>query len=205
MSYQTFTPNEKSNSDSFGKFNSLKLSKEQIENKNVVDIGCNEGYFCFKLKQLGAEKVIGIDKSQKYIELAKKRDINSDIIFINDDYHYLDSIAENSIDMVLLLSAMHYMSHPEHRDEKDIPEIIYMIHRVLKPEGVFIFEGGVYKDNDSNEFIQLKRKIGDTVYHPTENKLLNILTSIFSKYQYIGNSVNQGGDPVPRYVYMGIK
>jgi ubiquinone/menaquinone biosynthesis C-methylase UbiE len=204
MSYQQFD-NKKTSSDSYGKLQSLKLTKENVEGKRILDIGCNEGYFAFKLSEMGAKEVVGLDNNKKWIEAAQKRNNSSNINFIYGDLSYLKTIEDNSFDIVLTLSAMHYMSNPEMRNNNDIPEFIIDVARILVDKGMWIFEGGVVQDKDTNEFLLYNRSIGDKVYHPTKNKIIEILNIVFSNYEYVGPSVNQSGDPVPRFVYYGIK
>ena len=43
------------------KWNRLKNSIRSIENKNVLDIGCGNGYHCWRMKGMRARNVIGID------------------------------------------------------------------------------------------------------------------------------------------------
>lgn len=203
MGYQSFE-NDRGNSNSPGKYNSLRLNVDMVKDKVVLDIGCNEGYFCIKMSELGAKKVIGIDKTQKWITLANKRK-RSNIEYINSDLSYLKSLEDNSIDIILILSAMHYMCNPEDRDIDDSPVFLYEAKRVLKDNGKLIFEGGVEFHDDSKVFIELKRNIGDTVYHPTKNKIEDLFGKIFGECEYIGPSVKQGGDPIDRHVYYGVK
>jgi len=40
--------------------------------KTVLDLGCNIGYFCFKARESGAKKVLGIDIDAEVIEIARK-------------------------------------------------------------------------------------------------------------------------------------
>ena len=47
------------------------LSKHK--NKKFADLGCGEGYLARKLIKAGGAKVVGIDISQKMINLAKKK------------------------------------------------------------------------------------------------------------------------------------
>ena len=42
-----------------------------IKNKSVLDIGCNEGYYCHWAKKNNAKKVVGIDILERKIEQAK--------------------------------------------------------------------------------------------------------------------------------------
>ena len=204
MPYQSFLGGE-GNSKSLQKYESLNLNPELIRNASVLDIGCNEGYFCFKAAELGAKSVIGIDKTKKWIDAANTRNTYESILFIHSDLSYLSTIAQESIDVVLLLSTMHYLCNPENLDINGIPKIFEAIIMLLKKGGTFIFEGGVEMNNIENKFVRIDRRIGDTVYHPTRTKIEDIFSRVFSKYQYIGQSVKQGGDPIDRYVYYGIK
>lgn len=43
------------------KWNRLKNSIQPLKNKNVLDIGCGNGYHCWRMRGDGAENVIGID------------------------------------------------------------------------------------------------------------------------------------------------
>lgn len=204
MPYQSFEKGE-GNSKSKQKYESLKLNSTLLKDAAVLDIGCNEGYFCFKAAELGAKVVTGIDKSNKWINLARCRNSYNNVFFVESSLCYLDTIEPESIDIIFLLSAMHYMTDPENINSNGVPRIFSKISTLLKKGGLFIFEGGVEMNDESDSFIQVKRSIGDTVYHPTKNKMQNILTSTFSSYKYIGESVKQGGDPISRYVYYGIK
>ena len=61
----------------------LEKVKETLrENARVLDLGCNCGYETRRMKKLGLNPV-GLDFSEKSIELAKKR--NPDINFVCDD------------------------------------------------------------------------------------------------------------------------
>jgi len=42
-----------------------------IKNKSVLDIGCNEGFYCHWAKNNNAKKVVGMDISEKKIEQAR--------------------------------------------------------------------------------------------------------------------------------------
>lgn len=81
-------------------------------NISVLDIGCSQGYFCFKLKEVfGSQvRVQGIDILKENIELCNKlKDENSmDIDFSYDALtpNFIDSI--DDVDVVLLLSVIHH-------------------------------------------------------------------------------------------------
>src|SRR5690242_381830 len=58
--YQSF-PGEEGDSQSEMKFHCLNYSS--FDGKSVLDVGCNEGFFCFKAAAGGATKVVGIDQN----------------------------------------------------------------------------------------------------------------------------------------------
>jgi len=48
----------------------IRLKHLDVKGKTVVDLGCNNGYFCIRLRQKGATKIFGIDNSDGIIKLA---------------------------------------------------------------------------------------------------------------------------------------
>ncbi|MBA4319851.1 MAG: hypothetical protein C0412_15745, partial [Flavobacterium sp.] len=50
----------------------VKMLPENLENKEVIDIGCGDGRWSRLMVERGA-KVTGIDVSQKMIDIGKKR------------------------------------------------------------------------------------------------------------------------------------
>ena len=45
-----------------------------LEGKKVVDIACGEGHFTRKLRQAGAGQVVGVDVSERMVELARAQE-----------------------------------------------------------------------------------------------------------------------------------
>ena len=50
--------------------NSLKRLKRFVENRSVLDVGCNVGALSFHAEDLGASRVLGIDKDKTAIDTA---------------------------------------------------------------------------------------------------------------------------------------
>lgn len=46
----------------------------EIAGQSILELGCGEGFYTRKFKQKGAAKVLGIDLSEKMIELAKQQE-----------------------------------------------------------------------------------------------------------------------------------
>jgi len=79
--------------------------------KNVIEIGCNNGYFLFKTENLGA-KCVGYDINAGSIDAANaiKRYINSDVIFTLQD---VAKSFTDSCDVLLALNMLHYIQDLE--------------------------------------------------------------------------------------------
>ncbi|MBZ7990984.1 MULTISPECIES: tRNA 5-methoxyuridine(34)/uridine 5-oxyacetic acid(34) synthase CmoB [unclassified Campylobacter] len=50
------------------KYNILKKHIGCIENKIVADVGCNNGYYMFRMQEFRPTKIVGFDPSQRYYE-----------------------------------------------------------------------------------------------------------------------------------------
>lgn len=190
MPYQSFG-NIPGSSDSELKYTCMNLEKTNISNKVCIDIGCNEGFFCYKMAQLGAKEVVGIDKNKDTIVRATKRLEGEDcnIKFLNIDI--MDYTPTIKYDIILISSALHYMDA-----FKVFPKIVSM----MNPGGIFIYEGGVIMDSTANKWMVIKRS-RDTVTHPTKNAFECLSNKYFAKTILIGKSALQKGDPIERYVY----
>jgi ubiquinone/menaquinone biosynthesis C-methylase UbiE len=180
--YQSF-PDKEGGSASVLKLARLQLP--QMAGKSFLDIGCNEGFFCKAAQDLGATRIIGIDASREAIDQAKER-------FPEIDFRAQtwDTLPDGKFDVILHASALHYATDPYVH--------IRRIRDALTDDGVFILECGV-----SNLLGQLwekaERPVG-SVYYATDELLRNDLLTDFS-VRYVGDSVNQAGDPLPRKVY----
>lgn len=203
LPYQTFEENKKGFSDSLGKWNSLKI-EDKLFGKKVLDLGCNEGFFCIKCSQHGAQKVIGIDRNEEMINSANQRKGDMDNIeFINCDWSHLDNWKPESFDVILLLTAMHYSSGPDDLLPNGTNKILNQVVKLLKKGGLLVFEGGVII-SEEEEWVARERAecIG---YHPTQKKFEKICSLLFDKVELIGKSVNQLLDPFDHYVYHCVK
>ncbi len=111
------------------------LENSDKKNLNILDLGCGPGLYAELFTKKG-HKVTGVDFSKSSIEYAKKsakkRDL--DIEYINEDYLELD-LEENRFDLVVLIYTDFGVLIPSERDK-----LLILISKVLKPNGVFIFD-----------------------------------------------------------------
>lgn len=84
----------------------IRLDKLDVEGRSVIDLGCNNGYFCFKLRDKGARFCIGIDISGQMIKAAsilQRYNNYNHIRFYISDLYIVDPIKVKS-DIALMMS-----------------------------------------------------------------------------------------------------
>lgn len=101
-----------------------------LQNKDVLEIGCGSGYGAHLLSQLNPKSYIGLDVMDEQIELARKN--FPQFQFLTQDAKDLSQFAEASKDVVIIFGVLHHI--PNWR--KAIDEIV----RVLKPGGSLFLE-----------------------------------------------------------------
>ena len=181
MSYQSF-PWQAGDSRSFEKLAALYLP--MLQGKSVLDVGCNAGFFCGWAAFQGAARVRGIDSNPAFIDQAKLW--FEDCAFACMSW---EDLGPEKYDLILCLSAIHYA--------KDQQNLLDLLMSRLNPGGLLALELGV-APGEAAEFVPVKRSI-DTRFFPTKTKLHAMLAPY--TFKYIGPSVGQAGDPLPRYVY----
>jgi ubiquinone/menaquinone biosynthesis C-methylase UbiE len=205
MAYQSFA-DRPGDSSSFEKWRALRLTSKQICDKDVLDLGCNEGFFCLKLVEEGARSALGLDYCKKFIDRAETHvptGLQEKIKYDHKSWSELSESPDNSFDLILLLSAFHYATTEEWFTQDGHHLLLDNVNRMLRPGGVFVFEGGVL-DSDVINWVPVKR-IADVVRHPTRGAIWDLLNKTFNKVIYKGPSINQSGDPVPRFVFHCMK
>jgi ubiquinone/menaquinone biosynthesis C-methylase UbiE len=101
-----------------------------LQNKDVLEIGCGSGYGAFLLNQLHPKSYIGLDIMNEQVELARKN--YPQFQFSIQDAEDLSRFGNDSKDVVIIFGVLHHI--PNWR--KTIDEII----RVLKPGGSLFLE-----------------------------------------------------------------
>jgi len=190
--YQDFGGDEEGNSKSRAKLEALALGfLDQLKTQKVrvLDLGCNEGFFCDAIAhRLDAGYVLGIDSEQEYVERARMR-------FPQYEFRHQSwwQVEEGEFDVILFLSAVHY--------EKDQAGLFRFLSRKLRPGGVLVLECGIADAlmvHPYEKWVVAHRPDGLFRY-PTYHHLVNGLLAPFS-VKYIEKSVVQTGDPVGRHV-----
>jgi SAM-dependent methyltransferase len=157
-----------------------------LRGKAVLDLGCNEGFFCIEAVRQGATRVVGIDRKQELIESARRR--CPDATFIRGTWW---DIPNERFDCIFFLSAIHY--EPQQR------KLLRKLVDHLTPTGVLVLECGVIRNIVARAWCTVKRSDGVRRY-PTQQLLMRDLLADYA-VRPAGQSVKQKGDPVDRYVF----
>ncbi|HEX5961180.1 MAG TPA: methyltransferase domain-containing protein [Rhodanobacteraceae bacterium] len=178
--YQSF-PDASGDSRTLEKLKSLQLP--DLNGRTFLDVGCNEGFFCGFAKFAGASRAVGVDNNDEFLRRARAR--FPDCEFLVQGW---DRLPDGMFDVILLASALHYAD--------DQPALIRRLVDALAPGGVLVVELGIFR-SDKPEWITVKRGI-DQRQFPT----MPLLASLLDDYawKWVGPSVRQSGDPVPRHV-----
>ncbi|MBI9045952.1 MAG: class I SAM-dependent methyltransferase [Anaerolineaceae bacterium] len=185
---------------------SLFALSPDLSGKTVLDLGCGDGENCAQFYELGAKKVVGIDISEKMLQIAKAD--YPDIQFMIMDMDDLSSIQEK-FDVVFSSLAVHYL--------EDINKFFASVSGILNEGGYCIFSqehplttapiagacwtrdehGNVIHYNLTDYTRSGERKthwiVDDVIkYHRTFSELINLLIQN-------GFTIEKMLEPIPTY------
>lgn len=101
-----------------------------LKDKTILDLGCGFGEHCKGFVESGAKKVIGIDISEKMLEIAKQENADSKITYINMPMENIFKLTEK-FDIVISSLAFHYV--------EDFAGVVKNVYNLLNENGTFIF------------------------------------------------------------------
>jgi tRNA (mo5U34)-methyltransferase len=86
---------------------------DNLEGKSVLDIGCNAGFYAMEMKRRGAERVLGLDSDEEYLEQAKfAADVNGlKIEFRKLSAYDVGQLGER-FDLVIFMGVLYHLRHP---------------------------------------------------------------------------------------------
>ncbi|MEL7647377.1 MAG: class I SAM-dependent methyltransferase [Sedimentibacter sp.] len=177
----------------------------------ILDLGCGYGEHCVKYIEMGADKVVGIDISEKMLQVAINENSSPQIIYKK---LYMEDLSElnPSFDLIVSSLALHYI--------EDFKMVAEQVYRLLNNGGKFIFSqehpfstsftygnrwtkdenGKKLYANISNYSIDGKResrwfKDGVIKYHRTFSSIINTLIES-------GFCIEQMSEPIPSELVM---
>lgn len=168
--------------NSLEKYNRFTLTG--IENKTILDVGCNTGYNVIKMASKAA-KVIGLDNNHNALKTAS---------YINNLYYKKDNLkfifsdfliykTHIKFDIILASSIFHYFVGKQQ-------QFINKCYELLNDNGILVLECGILTTVKPNRL--------DCEYTSKE-KLMQLCKDFECIYE--GESVMQAGDNIQRYVF----
>ncbi|MCQ9207569.1 MAG: class I SAM-dependent methyltransferase, partial [Omnitrophica bacterium] len=101
-----------------------------FKNAMILDMGCGSGRNVFVLKELGADKVIGIDISESGVVVAKSR--QKELGMDGLEFYIASALKlpfdDNAFDIVFSVGVFHHTP--------DWKKCLYEMYRVMKPGGI---------------------------------------------------------------------
>lgn len=95
--------------DGAGEWQTLKGLLPDFEGKSVLDLGSGYGWHCLYAAEHGATSVVGVDLSEKMLEVARQKNTFDNITYIHDSIDEV-SFGPNSFDVVISSLAIHYIA-----------------------------------------------------------------------------------------------
>ena len=105
----------------------------ELIDKSLLDLACGEGFYTRKFKQKGAKQVLGVDISEKMIELARQEEIRKPL---GIKYIVHDVIELGNIDCFDLVVASYLLNYAQTKEQ--LLKMCQTISANLKPGGRFI-------------------------------------------------------------------
>ncbi len=106
---------------------------QDLAGRSVLDIGCNAGFYSIELKRRGAERVLGIDTEELYLNQAR---IARDELGLDVEYQHCSAydvpLLPGRFDIVLFMGLFYHLRYP-----------LYALDRVvqkIKPGGMLVFQ-----------------------------------------------------------------
>ncbi len=160
-------------------------AQSPLKGLSVLDLGCNEGFFCGEALRQGAARVVGIDANQGFLARAAAR-------FPAAEFRHGSwwELPDARFDVILFLSAIHYEPEPA--------ALLRKLAGHLAPGGTLIVECGIASGR-GKAWRSVTRADGKRRY-PTLDLFVSEVCQPFAT-RMVGPSVAQSGDPVPRRVF----
>jgi tRNA (mo5U34)-methyltransferase len=84
-----------------------------LHGRTILDVGCNAGFFAIKMKQRGADRVVGIDSDARYLAQARlAAELSNTSIELRHLTVYEVAALRERFDIVLFLGVLYHLRHP---------------------------------------------------------------------------------------------
>jgi tRNA (mo5U34)-methyltransferase len=91
-----------------------KLLPRDLTGKNVLDVGCNAGFYAFEARRRGAQRVLGVDGQRQHVRqgLFVRKVLGLDVEFRRLNVYELNPRTVGQFDITLALGLLYHLKHP---------------------------------------------------------------------------------------------
>jgi len=165
---------------SYIKWNSLKPHLN-LENKDVLDVGCNNGYYMFRMLEMNPKSITGFDPSAlfnlqfEFINKFIKSNINYKLLGVEHIPYY-----EKKFDVIFCMGVLYH--------RRDPIEMLKELKAGLKKGGEVILDTLIIEGNEETALSPMRyAKMKNVYFIPTLKALYNwIKRANFSEIEFIG-------------------
>lgn len=129
VGYKALRDNELSYNDLLEQPAMAKMLPD-LNGKSVLDLGCGYGHNCIDFVRRGASRVVGVDISEKMLDVAKSESSDDKIQYVNMSMTDIDKLNEK-FDFIYSSLAFHYV--------EDFDEFAKKMFSVLDSGGELLF------------------------------------------------------------------
>ncbi|HZH03818.1 MAG TPA: TIGR04290 family methyltransferase [Myxococcaceae bacterium] len=84
-----------------------------LSGKSVLDVGCNGGFYSIEMKRRGAERVVGIDLDERYLEQARfATQVSGVEVELRKMSVYQVAELREKFDLVIFMGVLYHLRHP---------------------------------------------------------------------------------------------
>ena len=199
--YQTFDflDEELKASNSAEKYDLSRLTTFDLENKNILDVGCNAGYFMFKLLGKNPNWIMGIDSHRPFIDIARR--INEECFqstkldfHVGDFFQYKFPL-NKAFDLIYCFSTFHYFYEQQQL-------FIDKCYELLSKDGILLVEIEESPDQGEAKIFSPPRPAdGKCYFYPNPTMVKQWIKGIFKiEDKYV--STKQNGSVYERHFYV---
>jgi tRNA (mo5U34)-methyltransferase len=97
---------------------------QDLSGAEVLDIGCNGGFYSIEMKRRGAKRVLGIDVDERYLSQARfaTRTLGLDVEFEKRSVYEVDGIS-GQFDYVLFMGVFYHLRYPVYALDKVVKKV----------------------------------------------------------------------------------
>jgi SAM-dependent methyltransferase len=103
-----------------------------FKDKDVLDIRCTDGAYCFYAESQGAKKVVGINRDNSEIQSRLKSTLNSKVTFLKNGFYGLEQEINQKFDVVMCFNLLQTSRYPF--------LLMRTLSRLMKEDGELILE-----------------------------------------------------------------